>query len=430
MQRALADLEHRLESLSLRIAQLSGLRCLTALPPQNDLTAHQWTLITRTMERAHSRLADKHQALARQLVRAPYSAKVAQRTNQSLGQAELELSSAYSAFDTLVDVLTQRQGRLLGRLLKGCDVLADAALRRPHVALRNAERPLVHFDRGFGASILRAGARLGAGLPTALSLEQLPYSRLADRLHLTSLFHEVGHEALHRLDLHQPLADAVYRRLRLEGATANLSTLFASWTRELGPDVWAFLSSGVAAVCTTREILSLPWSDVFRVLPGDTHPPPYLRVLFGFALCEVQWGTGPWAKWSDEWKALYPVSQAGPSRRLLEASLRYLTPLAKCLLERCWAVLNDRPLRSLFSLEGINPFLAQREAQRALKSGVLRFSPRPACAQLAVFRALALEGCPLRVINRCMGQWLFDLADVDGQRRTFPKETRHAAYAQ
>jgi hypothetical protein len=425
MPRVLADLRHRLESLSLRIGQLAGLRELIDLPPHGDLTARQWKLVTRTMERAHRHLADKHYALVQQQSRAPYSVEVAHQTNQLLGHAELELSSAYSVFDTLVDVLTQRQGGVLGRLLKGCDVLADAALRRPHAGLRTAERPVVHFDRGFGASILRAGARLGAGLPTELSLLQLPYSRLADRLHLTSLFHEVGHEALHRLDLLHPLADAVYRRLRLEGASANVSAQFASWTRELGPDVWAFLSSGVAAVCTTREILSLPSSDVFRVLEGDAHPPPYLRVLFGFSLCEVLWGAGPWMQWREEWKALYPVSR----RRPLGQAVRYLMPVAKVFLEARWSVLNDRPLPSLFSIEAINPFSARREARRALNSGRLRFLPRPVCAQLAVFRALALEGCPLRTINRCIGQWLFDLAEPDAQRRTFLKETHHAADA-
>lgn len=431
MRSFIPTLETRLESLTLRIAGLGRLKALVRPRPLADLTERQWQLAELTLERAHQHLETTRASLHNQLT-PQLSLRRAQELHATLGELELQLSRVYNVFDTFMDVLTQRQGSTLGPWLKGCDVLADSALRRGHVLLRLAERPIVHCDRGFGASILRSGARIAAGLPTQLSLIQIPYARFEDKLHLTSILHEVGHEALHRLQLVRQLPHLAHRWAREEGASPALARAFGRWMREMGPDVWAFLASGLAAVCTTTEILSLPPTQVFAVLPFDPHPPPWLRVQFGYELCQHLWGSGPWTDWAAEWKALYPLREAGAHRALLEQGVRLLRPLAAQLLEHRFSELADQPLMSLFDVSEVNPFETASLARRALQSGKLSCGRRSVCSHFAVFRALRLEGASLKSVNQWMDQWLLVLAKSnrwDENRRDFDKESAHAVDA-
>src|SRR5262249_42557526 len=136
-----------------------------------------------------------------------------------LGQIELDMARAFTFFDTYMDVLTQRQSPELGGILGGCDVLALEAMRRDHPALALIEPPLVYCERGVGAAIARESVPFPDGSPNPMPLIQIPYARLSEKYNLTSILHEAGHQALHRLQLVAVLPKLV--RLTLDRASAS-----------------------------------------------------------------------------------------------------------------------------------------------------------------------------------------------------------------
>jgi hypothetical protein len=306
--------------------------------------------------------------------------------NAALGDIELELSRAYTFFDTYMDVLTQRYSTRLGPLLAGCDVLAWHGMRRDHPALRIVEPPLVFCDRGFGASIIRESVRLPDGTPNPIPLIQIPYSRLKEKCNLTSVLHEVGHQALMRLGLVSALPKALRAALARAGASPLTRDMFALWSSEIGPDFWTFCTSGMAAAAGLREILALPPSHVFRVSWTDPHPPPYLRVLLSFEWCRQQWGRGDWDAWRREWTALYPLEGAtGEARTILAEGVTHLPTVARTLFATRFRTLDGRRLPDLFRLSDLSP-PALAAVAAGLDAGTLRLTGVSPPTQLAVFR--------------------------------------------
>jgi hypothetical protein len=333
---------------------------------------------------------------------------VARRLNGVLGEIELDLSRSFIFFDTYMDVLSQRHLNALGPVLAGCDVLAWAAIKRNHPALRIVEPPLVFCDRGFGASIIRESVTLPDGTANPVPLIQIPYSRLREKCNLTSILHEAGHQALVRLGLVKTLAVAFRQALARFGQ--SIRELFALWSSEIGPDFWTFCASGLAAAAGIREVLALPASHVFRVSWTDPHPPPYLRVLLAFECCRQQWGRGPWDHWESEWKSLYSLPGTSTEvRKLLEEGLQCVPVLVRTLLTTRFGALNGRTIPQLFDLAALVPATLNAAAATA-RSGVLRLAGLAPGVQLAVFRVVREQGIyPERALDRVMTDWLIKL---------------------
>jgi hypothetical protein len=160
VKRAGRTFQARIDSLRLRLHSLSDLRKVVALPPEHDIAERQWSLLLGQLAAAETRLADRVRAGADRHLARVHEPGHARSLNRVLGEIELDLSRAFTFFDTYMDVLTQRRTPELGPLLAGCDVLAWQAMRRDHPALAVIEPPLVFCDRGFGASIVRESVRL------------------------------------------------------------------------------------------------------------------------------------------------------------------------------------------------------------------------------------------------------------------------------
>jgi hypothetical protein len=331
--------------------------------------------------------------------------------NADLGQLELDLSTAFSLFDTYVDILTQRHAPELGTVLAGCDVLASDALERDHPALRIVEPPLVFCDRGFGASIIREGIPLPRELGlNPLPLIQIPYSRLREKYNLTSILHEVGHEVMIRLNLSSALPRVLHRTLRQAGASEELRALLGLWSGEIGPDLVTYCLSGRAG-CGTREIFALPPGQCLRIAWNDPHPPPYLRVLLAFEWCRQTWGRGLWDQWEKEWIELYPLSHAGPAtRNIIIQAKRHLPLVAEVLLGAKFSVLNGRTVPDLFDLRSVSPAKLDRIAA-SLTSGLSVLNGLRPAQQLAAFRAVRdLRLLGERDLDALMSNWLKMLA--------------------
>lgn len=405
----------RIDSLRYRIDGLAELRRLIRLAPDSDISARQWAVLEPQLHEARNRISRRVKSASSSYYASGGTSGAASALTASLGRAEMDLARAYGFFDTYMDVITQRHSHELGPLLAGCDVLAFDAMRRDHPALRIIEPPLVFCDRGFGASIIREDVAFPDGTPNPMPLIQIPYSRLRQKCNLTSILHEAGHQALVRTGMVQPLADAF--RLALRGAGAIQQQLAAQWAFEIGPDFWSFCLSGVGAAATLLDILALPPRHVYRILPADPHPPPYLRTLLGFECCRQLWGRGIWDGWEEEWRTMYPLGTgvARAPRRVLEAFRRELPRLAETLLATRFRPLERRRLSDLFDLRVLHPQRIETIVDAA-RQGTLRLAGLPAAAHLGVFRVLRERlDLPEEKLDALMSRWLLGLGRARGR---------------
>lgn len=416
MRRAAGFLQ-RIEALRVRVEALGSLRDLVALPSSRDLSPAQWTAISAPLGAKRERLLGRlNEGQHRFLPMVLADPRAARQLNRLLAHSDLQLTRAFTYFDTYMDVLTQRSSPELGPLLAGCDVLARDALHGRHPALGLMAPPLVHCDRGFGASILRAGVALVDRTPNPIALIQIPYSRLKEKYNLTSVLHEAGHEAIIRLDLARVLPQALRTALANAAAPPTARELFSLWCYEIGPDFWTFCASGMAQAAGLRDVLSLPAEYVFHVSTTDPHPPPYLRVLLSFEWCRQVWGSGDWDKWEEEWRSLYPLSEARASARRTLASCEPLLPVvSRVLLRTRFRALGGRAIPDLFDLAPLKPSELTKVAQTAA-SGSLNLKALAPSAQLAVFRTIRDHGrLTERSLDQVMSRWLVELGRAGKQ---------------
>jgi hypothetical protein len=405
----------RIASLRYRTGGLTDLRRLVALRADCEISPRQWAVLEPQLTAASVRLNGRVKRAADAYYALRPSAVADQQLVATLGEVEIDLARAYGFFDTYMDIITQRHSRTLGPLLAGCDVLAWDAMKRDHPALI-IEPPLVFCDRGFGASIIRESVTFPDGTPNPMPLIQIPYSRLRQKCNLTSILHEAGHQALARMGLIGPIGESF--RAAMRGLPRVTQDMAAQWALEIGPDFWSLCLSGVGAVATLREILLLPPGQVYRILPSDPHPPPYLRVLLAFECCKQLWGRGVWSDWDDEWRRIYPLGARVPpaTRRVLRAIAANLHRLADALLSTRFAALSRRRLTDLFDLRAVHPERLSAIVRTA-GDGVVNLAGLPAAAHLAVFRLLREQTTASEEqFDKLMSRWLVGLS---GARRSW-----------
>jgi len=400
-------LQRRIASIGHRIGSLQRLRSLIVLPAQGDIAKRQWAVIEPQLVVAAERLAARLRRSSQALLPRSHEPRARRELHAALGQIELDMARAYTFFDTYMDVLTQRQSPELGALLAGCDLLALQAMRRDHPALALIEPPLVYCERGVGAAIARESVPFPDGSPNPMPLIQIPYARLSEKHNLTSILHEAGHQALHRLQLLGPLARLLQAAVRRAGGSPVLGQLYALWSSEIGPDFWAFGLSGPAEAAAVCDLFALPPAQALRIAGSDPHPPPYVRALLCFDWCRRAWGRGPWDEWQAGWREAYPLATLPPrQRQLLEAAERLVPAIGAALFDSRLDSLGGRRLLDLLDLEAVAPARLQRLAV-ASRSGTLDLSGLTPCAQLAAFRMLR-EWAPLAEerFDALMTAWL------------------------
>jgi hypothetical protein len=400
-------MQKRYEGALRRIEGIGSLRQTLSLPAGRDISERQWDVIEAKIRAVRERLEARLKNDYRSMMATSSPTAALRPLNYLLGECELELTKAYAFFDTYLDVLSQRHIPSLGQLLAGCDALAWDSIHRYHPALAIVEPPLVYCDRGFGASTIREGVVMPGQSPNPLPLIQIPYSRLIEKYNLTSVLHEVGHEAMVRLGLVKRLPIVIRSALSKAGAPADLQNFFGLWMSEIAPDFWAFCGAGVAAAGGIREVLALPSTYVFRLSWTDPHPPAYLRVLLNFQWCRTVWGNGWWDEWEREWKAVYPLTDAPVAQRqVLREAERYLPLVSNVLLNTRFRVLEGKTLPSLFDLPTLHPAALKPIARQAAQGKLDLKNLRP-CAHLAVFRIVKQMGyLDEPALDRVMSDWL------------------------
>lgn len=233
------------------------------------------------------------------------------RSTQEVRRALLRLRSRYTRAETLLDfygdAVSSRTNPELAQLLQGYDVIATdsmAAMLRP----LGIESPpaLVYQDKGLGASILRAGIRLwDQSHPSPAAAIKLTRHNLSFP---TSLLHETGHQVLALSGYNEEL------QARLEAAISPHSTrvagLVAAWASEIGADVHAVHHAGWAPVFALANVVDGPSRHVYRIRPGDPHPPGLVRVVFNCHLLRAWHGRGPWDDLEKTWIERHPAEAA------------------------------------------------------------------------------------------------------------------------
>ena len=406
------SLGRRIEAQRIRIEGLSSLREIVSLPPHLDITKRQWRILESELNAVETKLMRRLKRGATAYLSQARNPAAARALSSLLGEIELEMTRAFTFFDTFMDILTQRHTPVLGRQLAGCDVLALDGIRKPHPALSIVEAPIVGCDRGFGAKTFREYVRFPGGSYNPMPLVQIPYSRLKEKYNLTSILHEVGHEVMVRCGLRSALPSALRSGLVKAGAPAEIGDLFALWSSEIGPDFWAFCGSGPAQAGAIKEILALPAAHVFRISWTDPHPPPYLRALISFDWCRRVWGSGIWDRWEKEWCDLYPIDAApNGTRDLIRKISSFIPAVSGILLRTKFRSLNGKRIPDLFNFSILAPSEIKRRAGSS-GSGNIDLRGMPPSSHLAVFRFIRERGeMDEESLDGVMTHWLLKLAE-------------------
>jgi hypothetical protein len=247
-------------------------------------------------------------------------------------------------------------------------------------------------------------------VPNPIPFISIPYSRLTEKYNLISINHEVGHQALVKLNLVTILSHVFKTTVAKAGGSVLMQNFFANWARELGPDFWAFCLSGMAQTCSLRDVLILPSNQMFQVSAYQVHPPAYLRFLVSTAWCRQVWGRGEWDEWEKEWKELYnPKEMDEATCEIISSAIRYIPLIANACIQTRFKRLNGKVFFSLFSINELKPELLQKHASvEGVKSAT--FKKLPIGSQLAVFRLLREKRTSKQsVIDQYMTQWLRDI---------------------
>jgi hypothetical protein len=225
----------------------------------------------------------------------------------------LGFNTALGQMDLFSEVITQRSEHQIGVWLSGLDVAAAEALLVPG-HLYEAPPVICHLHRGLGGAIRRARTRLPGGGDNPVSIIRIPRERMIGYGIASSLVHEVGHQGAALLGLVESLRPELRRR-QTRGAHRDPWVLWENWISEIIADFWSIAKVGVASTLGLVGLVSMPRSFVFRIMPDDPHPFPWIRVLLSCSIGERLYPAGPrgqWRRLASVWQALYPASGLHP----------------------------------------------------------------------------------------------------------------------
>ena len=401
----------KIHSLRSRTTRLTNLRKMLSLQASQDISTEQWEVLESQLTAVSNAIRQNLRIYTDQYFSERNKPEIRQILVNLLGELEMELTTAYNFYDTYMDILTQRLSSDVGMMLKGCDVIAAHALQRGNLA-EISVAPLVYCDRGFGASTLREGVNVSKDTPNPIPFIAIPYSRISEKYNLISIFHEVGHQALVKLNMVNVWQRVFRQALTVAGAPPLIATLYANWSRELVPDFWAFCLSGMAQTCSIRDVLVLPARMMFNISPVQPHPPSYLRFLISTEWCRQLWGKGEWDEWEREWILLYPLSQLDTTtRQIIDKAKSYIPVAARVLIRTRFKKLDNKPLTSLFELDTLSP---ERLRRLATLNEVKKeaFQKNAIGVQLAAFRLLREKHEVKQAdIDEVMNGWLKGLGN-------------------
>jgi hypothetical protein len=336
-------------------------------------------------------------------------------------QRVLVLRQHYLQVETILDfygdAVGTRTNPRLAAILRGLDVIAgdslDVILRRLDIATPPA---VVYLDKGLGAAILRADVRLW----DQSSLSPVAAIKLTrhNLTHPTALLHETGHQVAHQTGWTHELGDALARALRPR--SRELAEVWQGWASEVAADVHAFAQAGWAPVPALANVVDGTTAAVYRLIPGDPHPFPVIRVLFNAALCRHWFGAGPWDDLAAAWAERHPPSRApSDAGELARLSVAALDDIVHVCTRQPMAAFRGQPLHVLVDPRRVSPTaldtLARQAGPSLLTSQYLaRREPLAILAWLST-RPL-LDPTNATAHRHALESWLADLSPAPQRR--------------
>jgi hypothetical protein len=269
---------------------------------------------------------------------------------------------AETVIEFFADAVNTRTNPRIAAILRGLDALAVDSMQRVLGPLRIEVPPaLTYLDRGLGASILRAGARLwDASLSPAAAIKITHHNLLQP----TSLVHETGHQVAHLTGWTAELGQTL--RAVVEPVSPTAADIWHGWASEVAADVYAFALLGYAPLPALATVVDGSSQAVFRLLLADPHPFGWLRVRLGAALCRDWFGAGPWDVLEAVWVARHPLAAASPlAADLARASVPLLPELARACLRAPMHAFGGVPLSEVADPARVAPAELERLAARA-----------------------------------------------------------------
>jgi len=397
---------NKIESLRMRTRAITRLRQQVGLPSTLDLKPEQWEALESQLTSLSNKLMQKLKSYSDNLLSDIKSDTINRQLVDVLGNLELELTRGYIFYDTYMDMLTQRLSIPIGSLLKGCDAIAMDGTQRGFLQEITVP-PIVYCDRGFGASTCREGVHVLQNTPNPMQFIAVPYSRLVEKYNLISIYHEVGHQTLIKLNLFKLIQQVFIEQLTRAGASALIKTLFSNWVKELAPDFWAFCLTGMAQTCSLRDILFLNQEQATYISVSQPHPPGYIRFLVSVHWCRHLWGKGDWDEWERDWKEKYPLANLDEQTQEVMRTVEGFLPLAaRIFCDTRYKKFDNKPISSLFTMEKLLPAQLKNMANETVINTEV-FKKQPVGVQLAVFR-LMRENRKFKqeYIDQAMTAWL------------------------
>ena len=269
----------------------------------------------------------------------------------------LRLRSRYLQVETVLDfygdAINTRTNQTMRDLLRGYDTLASDSMARTLEPLGIDPPPaLVYVDKGLGAAILRAGIRLwDSGHPSPAAAIKLTRHNLSFP---TAMLHETGHQVAHLTGWNGELADMLTARLLPR--SRELADMWASWSSEIAADVHAFGQAGWTPVFALANVVDGVASQVYRILPGDPHPYPFIRVLFNVAMCRMWFGAGPWDRVAAAWLARHSLERAPDDvAGITRLSLAALPDIVDVCTRRPMSAFRGAPFSSVVDPRRVSP---------------------------------------------------------------------------
>jgi hypothetical protein len=268
-------------------------------------------------------------------IRGPGRSATAEQVQRRFVFLRLRFNVVLSDFDVFADVLTQRSEHDAGPWLAGLDVVATDALGLDREYFDHP--PLIcYLDRGHGAAIRRARARLPGGGESPVAVVRIPRERMIGSGIASSLVHEVGHQAAALLDLNHALHLALQRKQVAGSDDGAAWALWERWISEIVADLWSIARIGVGSTLGLMTIVSLPRAFVFHMNAEDPHPMPWIRVRLSCAIGAALYPDPQWAVLSNLWRRFYPLGDglSDPQRSAIDTLERTMPLFVRFLLEQ------------------------------------------------------------------------------------------------
>lgn len=274
----------------------------------------------------------------------------------------VDLRNAYLRVETAVDfysdAVVMRSIPKVAALLRACDHIATRSMAEILTPMgRVVPQTLTFLDKGFGAAIIKAGLRIwdGSTENPCATIKITRHNLL--RGAAGAILHESGHQVAFMLGWNTELAEALAKGL----GSSTLGSLWSGFATEVAGDAFAHVHAGYAAAAALHDVLDSDDQTVFLMLPGDPHPPSYVRVLMALEMNRRSFGSAshrfaPWDRLSASWRAKHRIERCPTDiRPIFEESVRVLPRIVEIVLYTPYRAFGGRSLTQLIDPRRVSP---------------------------------------------------------------------------